>query len=234
MKKIKIILIIAVYFVFNFGAQAIGAVKNNPSYGTTTFFAEKNEALEIHPPILDIGVSAGLYKGSDNDDAQKNKQNNNQNQSSTGSLFDKIIGGVGSLLEDDTISQLDTTKNSLFDWQNNFDQGDSNGESSFEEDDFIMGPRGESLENMSAEDIAAYNNRVSKKFNFNNLDNGAKATVKKSKLLLTNIDVPMDLTTQYVIVVLVFMVAAGGIVGYYFWKKSEAEDEKIFKEENYD
>jgi len=191
----------------------------NPNYGTTTFFSTKDAKPSANPPMYDVGASA---TGHDSSDENKN----GGSSSSSGSLFGQIIGGIGSLFGNPTVPN-DSAKTSLFDLQKNSDQnsqGDSSGNSSGE---VIMGARGESLENMSADQIAAYNNKFSK-MNFN-IDSGAVAP-KKSKLIFTNVIIPVDLTTQYVLIVFVFVIAVGGAIGYYFWKKN-AEAEKPSNEE---
>jgi flagellar basal body-associated protein FliL len=223
-KKIKLIPIILVSACFILAVPVSQAV-TNPNYGTTTFFSQKTEKPADNPPVYDVG----LRSGNENNGKDNGKDNNGNADNPTGSLFGQIITGVGSLFGNDTPA---TDNKSLFDWQKSSSQ-DSGGDSSVDPNsEFIMGSRGESAENMSVGDMEDYNNRISQKFAFK--DNGAQAAPKKSKLLFTNVVIPVDMTTQYVIIILAVIVAIGTVVWYYLWKKEKAGAGKKSSEENYD
>ncbi len=217
-KKITPTVFIAI-FTLSMIANSISLTANGASYGTTTFFSEKDEKPSANPPIYDVGASVSKNV------KDKKKDNSSDDPDAGGSLFGQIIGGIGSFFGDSGVP-ASSTRTSLFDLQGDFDQnssGDSGGDSTGE---YIMGARGESYENMSAEEAADYNDRISKGFNFS--DSGSATAPKKSKLLFTNIIVPVDMTTQYVLIILVFVIAVGGAVGYYLWKKGEAADKKKY------
>lgn len=194
-----------------FGASAT----MNPNYGTTTYFSTEDEMPSPDPPIYDV----------DRRETEDGNEDDDDSSDPDSSLFGQIIGGVDSFFED--LNGKNLNKVSLFDLQKNSGQSSDDDFSS----DPFMGAKGESLENMSEAEIAEYNKRLSKKFNFG--DDNSNSAPKKSKLLFTNVIVPVDLTTQYVLIIIIFLIAAGGAVGYYFWKKSEEEDKKS-SEENYD
>jgi len=217
-KKITSAAFVAIFILLMI-ASGIPLTANGASYGTTTFFLEKDEKPSANPPIYDVGASV-----SKNVEDKKKDEPSDSDSDSGGSLFNQIVGGISSFFGDSGVP-LNSTKTSLFDLQGNSDQnssGDSDGDYSGE---YIMGARGESYENMNAEEVANYNNRISKGFSFSD---SASTAPKKSKLLFTNIMVPVDMTTQYVLIVLVFAIAIGGAVGYYLWKKGEIADKKKY------
>lgn len=219
-KKITPTVFIAI-FTLSMIASGIPLAANSASYGTTTFFSEKDEKPSAAPPIYDVGASVSK-------NVEDKKKDEPSDSYSGGSLFNQIVGGISSFFGDSGVP-LNSTKASLFDLQGNSDQsssGDSDGDYSGE---YIMGARGESYENMNAEEVANYNNRISKGFSFSD---SASTTPKKSKLLFTNIMVPVDMTTQYVLIALVFAIAIGGAVGYYLWKKGEAADKNKYNQQN--
>ncbi|MFA7209513.1 MAG: hypothetical protein WC120_04480 [Parcubacteria group bacterium] len=223
MKKIKISWMIAVSIVMVFFSQrSLAATTVN--YGTTTFFSdEKDIKPPVEKPIYDTGVRGGKEPGDSGDDAADS--GGSSSGSGGGSLFDQIVTGVESFFGSPSDSN-NSSEGSLFDLQKDFgrdaDLADGTGE-------FIMGARGESYENI---DVDEYNSRIAGKFNFK--DNASAAAPKKSKLLFTNIVVPVDLTTQYVIIIMVILIAIGSAVGYYFWKKEMEKMGKKPKEEDYD
>lgn len=183
----------------------------NPNYGTTTFFSEKSEKPSDNPPIYDVGLRSGNKDGGKN--KNKNSDDDRDEDDSRGGLFSQIVVGVSSLFSDNTNFSNNVSDESLFDWQKNSSSDSSEGANS----EFIMGARGESYENLGADDIDEYNNRISEKFAFK--DDGSKSAPKKSRLLFTNIVIPVDMTTQYIIIFLTVLVATGSVTGYYFWKK---------------
>ena len=227
MKRNTLGLFIAIVSIFAFCGSVSLAETLNPNYGTTTYFSEKNAKPVLSEPILDVGAGANSNKNSGN---KNNKDGNSTTQPPPGSIFSQIINGFDSLLSGST--NANQNKGSLFDLQGNSNQdssGDSSGDSSNSGE--FMGARGESAEYLASGDDA-YHQSLSSKFNFS--DNGSGTAPKKSKLIFTNVVIPMDLTTQYIVIGLTFMVAVGATVGYYFWKKEEAKDKKKYSQENYD
>jgi len=208
MKKINSILLVAI-IVYSFFFAPFSWAATNPNYGTTTFFSDKAEKPSDNPPMYDVGLRSG------NKDKNNNGGKINGDSGANGSLFNQIITGVGSFFGNSSTSS-NGSRGSLFDLQGNSNQdsGDSSGDL---EAEFIMGSRGESFENLNADDAANYNNRIANKFNFNS--DGAQPVVKKSKLLFTNVTIPVDMTTQYVIIISMILIAIGSVTGYYFWKK---------------
>ncbi|MDO8240390.1 MAG: hypothetical protein Q7T51_00185 [Candidatus Moranbacteria bacterium] len=223
MNKIKLGLLFAIILTLVSCETVLAEDVLNPNYGTTTFFSEKSEKPSSNPPVYDVGAKAG--KKPPKDDNNDNGADDNNN----GGLFNRIVDSVGGFFGGATDSMTDPTKNSLFDLQKDSNQNDSN--SGSDGSDFVMGARGESLENLDEEVAAKYNSRVSSGFSFR--DNGSSSAPKKSKLLFTNIVIPIDMTTQYVLVGFVFLIATGLAVGYYLWKKEVAKDKKYSDDEDY-
>ena len=209
--------------VFFFGDLAFAATDVN--YGTTTFFSGKDEKPPVSRPILDHGSGTSGRKRSQDKDADKEED-------SDGSLFDQIIGGIGSLFDNsDENSFTDSAeKRSLFDLQSGDDQDGNSDDDSYSSEEYIMGPRGESYENLDEEEAAKYQSRFAQNFNFG--DTGKDAAPKKSKLLFTNVEVPIDMTTQYVLIGLSFFIAVGAAVGYYFWKKEAGAENKKYNSDD--
>jgi hypothetical protein len=194
----------------------IAMAELDPNYGTTTFFSEKNEIPSANPPIYDVGVSA-----TNNSSSSKSDNNNSTDEESinSGGLFSRAISSIGVFFGGSS-EQINTTEDSLFSWQQNSDTfGDSSDSSGGGE--FVMGARGESLENIDDEEAAKYNDRIANGFNFR--ENSSNSTPKKSKLLFTNIVVPVNMTTQYILIGFVFFIAIGLAVGYYLWKKEKSK-----------
>ncbi|MDP1884488.1 MAG: hypothetical protein Q8L10_03905 [Candidatus Moranbacteria bacterium] len=226
MRKIKIYPVLAALLAMVFSGQASLAA-TTVNYGTTTFFSdEKDVKPPVEKPIYDIGVRGGKEPG---DDGSSDGGDDGSSSGSGGSLFDQVITGVGSFFSGSSASD-NSSEGSLFDLQKDFGR-DADG-NLVDMGEFIMGARGESYENMDADDIDGYNSRIADKFNFK--DNVSVSAPKKSKLLFTNIVVPVDLTTQYVIIIMVILIAVGLAVGYYFWKKEMEKMNRKPKEENYD
>lgn len=211
--KINLIWIIAI-IAYAILAAPISWAVTNPNYGTTTFFSEKSEKPSDNPPVYDVGLRSG------NKDNGKSNNDSKNTVGSGGTLFDQLAAGVSSLFSG-TTAPSDATVKSLFDAQKNSDQnanGDSSGNSSDNSGgEFIMGAKGESYDNMSTVDMENYNNRIANKFSFK--DTSSQAAPKKSKLIFTNIIVPVDMTTQYVVVVLAVLIATGIVIKYYFLRK---------------
>ena len=222
-KMIRIFFSSMMLAVLFFGDLALAAT--NVNYGTTTFFSGEDEKPPVSQPILDHGHGTSGRKRSDS------KNSDDSDKSDDGNLFDQIIGGIGSLFgdSDPNSSGMDEYgKRSLFDFQSG-DDSDGNGDGSSSDDgsgqEYIMGPRGESYENLDESEAAKYQSKFAQSFNFG--DGSGTTAPKKSKLLFTNVEVPIDMTTQYVLIGLSFFVAVGSAIGYYFWKKEAgAEDEK--------
>ncbi len=202
------------------------AASTNPNYGTTTFFSNQKEKPVLEKPIL------GAEDPSNSSDGNHNKDNNNDDNHKGIVNPDDIFNAIGSTIGavvDNSVNALSETKKSLFDFQSEFfGSGDSSGDGTFnQQDQFIVsGPKGESLEYLATlnQDGAAH----AVEFNFN--DASLKAAPKKSKLLFTNIEIATDMTSQYVVIVFIFVMAIGLAVGYYFWKKGATDN----KEEDYD
>ena len=214
----KITLLIILIAMIGIGLRYFASVamaELDPNYGTTTFFSEKNEIPSANPPIYDVGVNAT------NNSSHNNSSNSNDatEESSTSSgLFSQTINSIG-VFFGALSEQSNTTEDSLFSWQQNSDMfGDSSDSSN--DGEFVMGARGESLENIDDEETAKYNDRIASGFNFR--ENSSNSTPKKSKLLFTNIVIPVDMTTQYVLIGFIFFIAIGLAIGYYFWKKEKA------------
>jgi len=228
-KSISVVAIVMIAFSYSF----VLAETLNPNYGTTTLFSQKDDKPVLTEPIIDTGAGAG---GGHNSKNKNNSNNNNNNPTdSNGSIFGQIIGGIGALFGGSTAPQDSTGKTSLFDWQKNSDQNSGDNSSNDSSDssggEVIMGPRGESLENLSPEEQALTKDKFAK-LNFK--DGAVTVAPKKSKLLFTNVIVPVDMTTQYVIIISVFVIAGGGAVGYYLWKKQEAADSRKYNTKNDD
>ncbi|MDP1619828.1 MAG: hypothetical protein Q8M12_02420 [bacterium] len=223
MKKIKIISMSIMLAAIVFSSQ-VSLAATTVNYGTTTFFSdEKDVKPPVEKPIYDTGIRGGKEPGSSGGEDVVDSEGS----SSGGSLFDQVISGVSSFFSGSSTSDS-PAEGSLFDLQKDFGR-DSDGYPADGTGEFIMGARGESYENM---DIDEYNSRIAGKFNFK--DNTSVSAPKKSKLLFTNIIVPVDLTTQYVIIIMVILVAIGSAVGYYFWKKEVEKMSKKPKDEDYD
>jgi hypothetical protein len=201
-KTAKIFFVSFALTIFLFGNLSGAAAAVN--YGTTTFFSgTENEKPPVSVPILDVG---GITPDWNSDDEDNDTEEN---------ILDKITDGLGNIFgNSNNYPALDETNNSLFDFQKNIGDEKSMNDNQGE---FIMGARGESLENIDDEDAAKYNNRITDSFNFK--ENNASSSPKKSKLLFTNIMIPVDLTTQYILISFVFIIIIGLVVGYYFWKK---------------
>ncbi|KKR21353.1 MAG: hypothetical protein UT50_C0009G0012 [Candidatus Moranbacteria bacterium GW2011_GWA2_39_41] len=222
-KKIKLGLLLTALFVLMSCDAVLAEDVLNPNYGTTTFFSNIDEKPSNKPPMYDVGVKVG--KKPPKDDGNKNDEKDKDG------LFDQIIGGIGSLFGNSE-SATDSEKGSLFDLQKDSNgQNNSNSADSESGGEFIMGSRGESLDNLDDEEAARYASKFSSSFGFSN--NGSSTAPKKSKLLFTNIIIPVDMTTQYVLIGFVFFIAVGSAVGYYLWKKEAAKDKKNYSEEDY-
>lgn len=230
MRKIKIYPVLAALLAVVFSSQIAWAT-TTVNYGTTTFFSdEKDVKPPVEEPAYDTGVRGGKNPGDDGRDHSSIDDGDGASSGSEGGLFDRIVTGVENFFNGSSVSD-NSDEGSLFDWQKDFGR-DSAGDSSDGTGEFIMGARGESYENMDADDIDSYNSRIADKFNFK--DNASPAAPKKSKLLFTNIVIPVDMTTQYVIIIAVIVIAVGSAVGYYFWKKEMEKMSRKPKEENYD
>ena len=225
MKKIKIFIIIAIILVTGLSTQVVLAA---PNYGTTTFFSGKNnENPSVSEPIYDVGIRGG------NKISESGNDKNKKTDKSKKSLFDGFGDALGGSVMAPSFSKWSDVKDeeSLFDYQKKSDdfQDNSDFDSENLSEDFIMGARGESYENLSEGEAARYN-KINSKFNFSN--NNSVATPKKSKLIFTNVVIPVDLTTQYIIIFLVIAVAIGLVIGYYFWKKETSN--RKYKNNEYD
>ena len=223
MNKAKIgLLLIAMFALMSINVVLAEDVLN-PNYGTTTFFSNKDEKPSNKVPIYDAGAKAGKKSKDDGKDSGID---------SGGGLFNQIIDGIGGLFGGTNDSVDNATKNSLFDLQNNSNGRDNaNSADSGNGGEFIMGSRGENIDNLNDEDAAKYANKISSGFNFR--DDNSTTTPKRSKLIFTSIVIPIDLTTQYVLVGLVIVTAVGLAIGYYLWKKEETKDKKKYSEEDY-
>jgi len=190
------------------------------NYGTTTYFSGTEDELPpVSEPILDAGGERPNWNPDQKDDSDNDDEDDN------GGLFDSIVETFDSLFGNSNSgfgtgsAEDDSEKSSLFDFQKSGYESDVADGGSGE---YIMGPRGESLEGMSDEEAARYKSRLAQGFNFGN--QGKEAVPKKSRLLFTNVEIPLDLTTQYVLLGIVFFVAIGAAVGYYLWKKETAKE----------
>lgn len=235
MNKIKLGLLFILIFSLVSCNVVLAEDVLNPNYGTTTFFSEKDEKPSDKPPIYDVGAKAdnqNSHNGGSSGGSNNNNNNKNSSDKNDGGLFNQIISGIGGFFSGSTnIITTDPTKNSLFDLQNNSNgQTSTNSADSENSGEFIMGSRGESLDNLDDEEAAKYASRISSGFNFSS---NAVAAPKKSKLLFTNIIIPVDMTTQYVLISFVFLFAIGLAVSYYFWKK-ETSKAVIDPNEDYD
>jgi hypothetical protein len=198
---------------------------DGPNYGTTTFFSDKKDKPVLEKPIL--GASDNSNDGHDND-------NGDDNDDGGGIVKpDDIFNTIGNTITstiDNSVNTFNETKKSLFDFQGDFGSGGSSDGGAFNEKDefFIAGPRGESPEYMaSMRDSEANSQAVG--FNFE--DRSLKVAPKKSRLLFTNKEVAIDMTSQYVAIILIFIIAIGSAVGYYYWKREALKGKK---EEDYD
>jgi hypothetical protein len=193
---------------------------SNPNFGTTTFFSSKNEKPVLEKPIL------GAEDGSKDDHSDKddNKDDEGGGIVVPGDIFNDIGDTIGSAV-DDSINALSDAKKSLFDLQSDFGSGSSSDDETFDRADefMIAGPRGESLEYMASLKDDGSDSRVAE-FNFD--DKSLKASPKKSKLLFTNKEVDVDMTSQYVILALIFIISTGSAVGYYQLKKGTTKSKR--------
>lgn len=222
MHKNKIIRIFFPSLVFGVlffaGLSASSAAVN---YGTTTYFSNKEDTTPpVSQPILDPGGA--------NKDWRPNDDQDDQDDDAGDSIFDAITDKFQSLFGTLGDGQAGSGEEggSLFDFQEGDGGSDSSGEYLGE---YIMGPRGESYENLDEEEAARYQSRFAQGFSFGE---GKGAAPKKSKLLFTNVEVPVDLTTQYVLVGIVFFLAIGAAVGYYFWKKDSKNENMKYNRED--
>lgn len=190
-----------------FCGQNVSAA-SNPNYGTTSFFSGSGERPVLEKPILD----------SSNNGKGKKKDNKSSDEKPDGSLFGGIDTGISSAISG-TISFFSEAKKSLFDFQ-----GDSGGSDFFDdgsEKTLIAGPRGEALEQGGQ---ASSDSFSPIEFDFENP--ALKTAPKKSKLLLTGKEIDIDLTSQYIIISLIFSIALGAAVGYYYWSKATSKEKK--------
>jgi hypothetical protein len=214
---LRVMIIASLFFMWN-GNHSLAV--SNPNYGTTTFFSSKNEKPVLEKPIL------GAEKPSNNHDDDEDDEDNDTGIVVPDDIFDSIGDTIGSVV-DGSANALNEAKKSLFDFQSDFDSHhSSDGEFSGEDALFIAGPRGESPEYMASLGKDDENRAI--EFNFE--DSSLKAAPKKSKLLFTNKEVAIDMTSQYVLITIIFMIAIGSAVGYYMLKKEELKGKK----ENYD
>ncbi|MFA5994778.1 MAG: hypothetical protein WC823_07530 [Parcubacteria group bacterium] len=205
---------------------SLARATTNPNYGTTTFFSNKKEKPVLESPILGAEDPSNSSDGNHN---KENKKDDNSEIINPNDIFNIIGDGVGAVV-DSSINAFDETKKSLFDFQSEiFGSSDSfsgDNTTNNENDLLIAGPRGESLAYMATQNDA--NDTRLAEFNFEDVN--LKVAPKKSKLLFTNKEVAIDMTTQYVVVILIFVMAMGSAVGYYYAQKGNAKN----KEEDYD
>ena len=203
---------------------SLSLAATNPNYGTTTFFSSKKEKPVLEKPILGAADNSNSHDDSDNDNDDDDDNEDGGGIVNPNDIFDNIGNTINSVVEN-SINVFGDTKRSLFDMQSDFDSYDfSDGEDGGEEV-FIAGPRGESPEYMAA--LKDSDNRMIE-FDFD--DSNLKVAPKKSKLLFTNKEIAIDMTSQYVSIALIFLIAAGSAVGYYYIKKGASKD----NEEDYD
>lgn len=216
---IRIFFSILVLGVLFFAELSISSAVVN--YGTTTYFSDQRDATPpISQPILDPGGASKNWRPSDKEDRDNDPED---------SIFDVITDKFQSLFgtSGDWQGDNEGKKESLFDFQ------DGDGSNDYAEEyfgEYIMGPRGESYENLDEEEAAMYKSRLAQNFNFGS--EGKDVAPKKSKLLFTNVEINIDLTTQYVILGIVFFIATGLVVGYYFWKKEARMENKKYNSDD--
>lgn len=193
------------------------------NYGTTTYFSDprQNATPPVSTPILDSGGRVPNWR------PDKDNNDNSDDEGSEESIFDKIADKFQTLFGSEETDQFGSEEEgSLFDFQDG-DGGDDYSEEYLGE--YIMGPRGESIENLDEEEVARYQSRFAQGFSFGE---GKDVAPKKSKLLFTNVEIPVDLTTQYVLIGIVFFLAIGASVGYYFWKRESKNENMKYNRED--
>ncbi|EKE11153.1 MAG: hypothetical protein ACD_15C00133G0004 [uncultured bacterium] len=221
-KTYSLVTAITIASLFFVETENFSLAASNPNYGTTTFFSSKNEKPVLEKPIL----GAGKPSNNNHDDEDDDDGDDNAGIVVPDDIFDKIGDTINSVL-DGSAGAFNETKKSLFDFQSDFDSNrSSDGEFSGEDEFFIAGPRGESPEYMASLNKDNENRTV--EFNFE--DSSLKVAPKKSKLLFTNKEVAIDMTSQYVSVAIIFIISVGSAVGYYMLKKEELKGKK----EDYD
>ena len=90
-KKITSAAFVAIFILLMI-ASGIPLTANGASYGTTTFFSEKDEKPSANP-IYDVGASV-----SKNVEDKKKDEPSDSDSDSGGSLFNQIVGGISSFL----------------------------------------------------------------------------------------------------------------------------------------
>ena len=222
--------VLLLLYVFQSG-KAIAAGK---SIGSTSYF----------PPPFTTGYQVPDYWGhSSSGDSGRHNQN-------TGGSGDTYLNGDGALLgntapnqangerqiifKDDSTAQADGQTGDGSSIADNSTDGSANNSASKSGGD---SGNGSVLSNLGGfiNDIGGYINgavgyvvdavrSAFKQVTFGNQDSGAAP--KKSKLIFTNVVIPIDLTTQYVLISMAFLIAVGSAVGYYLWKKNNKPENK--------
>lgn len=223
----RIITIIVIGIFFASLPPALSA-QSNANYGTTTFFSNSTEKPVLEKPILGAGDDSdgdiNHNNGNDNDDEDEEDGGGIVNPDD---IFNKISDTINAAV-DNSVSVFDGAKKSLFDMQSGFGSDGSSDDGRFEDKNefFIAGPRGESPEYM-----ATMKDSEARTVEFDFEDRNLKVAPKKSNLLFTNKEIAIDMTSQYVSIILIFLIATGSAVGYYYVKKGALKGKK---EEDYD
>lgn len=226
MQTVKIMTIIVVG-IFCVSLIPVSLAVTNPNYGTTTFFSGKTEKPVLERPILGAGDSPdNSDNDDDNNDSDDDGDENGGGIVNPNDIFIKLGDTLNSVV-DNSVAVFNGTRKSLFDMQSDFGSSGTSGNDEFEKKDefFIAGPRGESPEYM-----ASLGQEGARTLDFNFEDRSLRVVPKKSNFLFTNKEVTIDMTSQYVIITLIFIIAIGTAVGYYYVKKRTFKG----KEEKYD